>query len=64
MALNEQNEDLVDYIGEILRLISSGKEDADMHHINLVAENIHSKALALHKEYISYLKNCRKEVKK
>ena len=35
-----------------------------MHHINLVAENIHSKALPLHKEYISYLKSCQKEVKK
>ena len=52
----------MDYIGEIIKMISSGDEDKDQHHIKLVAENIHAKSLIMHKEYVEYLKECLKQI--
>ena len=43
------------YISEIVIFISSGNEDIDFPHIDLVSINIHMKAVQMHKEYISHL---------
>ena len=61
-VLDEQNEELVGYMSEMIKLISSGKEDVDQAHLKLASENIHAKALVMHKEYVCYLEICLKEV--
>lgn len=58
----QNNTELIEYISEMLKLISSGKDDIDNHHIDLVAENIHAKALIMHSEFMSFLKASLKEV--
>lgn len=51
-----QNEELQEYISEMLLLISTGDEEADMANVELISENIHTKAVQIHSEYQNVLK--------
>ena len=54
----------MEYISEMVLLISTGNEDVDNENIELVAENIHTKAVQMHKEYVSLLEANLKDLNK
>ena len=54
----------MEYIGEMVKFISTGNEDIDNPNIEIVAENIHAKAIQMHKEYLSHLEANLKELNK
>ena len=41
----------------MLLLISSGDEEADMANVELISENIHTKAVQIHEEYQKVLQD-------
>ena len=54
----------MEYISEMVQLISTGNEDIDNPNIEMVAENIHHKAVQMHKEYLALLEANLKELNK
>ena len=54
----------MEYIGEMVKFISTGNEDIDNPNIEIVAENIHAKAIQMHKEYLTHLEANLKELNK
>lgn len=51
--IENENQELLEYIGEMVQLISTGKDEVDQQNIELIAGNIHAKALQMHKEYVA-----------
>lgn len=50
--LDQEAEELLQYISEMLRFISTGDEKADFEMIDLFAEEICNKAVKIHATYI------------
>ena len=63
VQMQNQDAELKEYISQMLLLISTGNEKADMTNIELVASNIQDKALQMHKEFKITLGNNLKELK-
>ena len=57
------NEELREYITEMVLLISSGDEAADEAAIDMAAHNIHAKSVQVFEEYKASLKASLKEIK-
>ena len=47
-AISPEEAELQEYISEMLLLISSGDDEVDSANIELVADNIHTKAVEMH----------------
>lgn len=54
----------MEYISEMVQLISTGNDEVDQQNIELVAENILAKALQMHKEYVAVIEANLKELNK
>lgn len=67
-SVDEKQAELENYICEMLLMISTGDDELDMQSIEVVAVNIHTKAVQMHKEYQKHLelnqKALKKEIKK
>jgi len=62
--MESQDAELREYISQMLLMISTGNDEVDQANIELVATNIHTKALQMHKEFKVTLENNLKELKK
>lgn len=64
VLMESQDVELREYISQMLLMISTGNDEVDQANIELVATNIHTKALQMHKEFKVTLENNLKELKK
>ena len=64
VVLDDSQIELREYIGEMLLLITTGDEDVDMANIEMIADNIHAKAVQVHTEYQKHLKENKKVLDK
>lgn len=62
--MDNQDAELREYISQMLLLISTGDNKAYQTNIELVATNIHNKAMQMHKEFKVALENNLKELNK
>ena len=62
--LEAENDELMEYISEMLMMISSGEENADLANIELVADNILAKSVQVHSEFKKSLQASLKELDK
>ena len=60
----EQQMELLEYISEMLNLISSGDDTVDAASIEVVADTVHARAIQLHAEYRKLLQANRKHLLK
>ena len=58
-----QDAELREYISQMLLMISTGNDQVDQTNIELVATNIHDKAMQIHKEFKGTLEKNLKELK-
>ena len=63
-AISPEEAELQEYISEMLLLISTGDDEVDLANIELVADNIHTKAVEMHNQLKKHLEANQKQVSK
>lgn len=55
---------MLKYICEMLSMITTGDEEQDAASIEVLADSVHSRAAAMHAEYVKHLENNNEELTK
>ena len=54
-VIDQQQAELLAYITDVLNTIATGDEEKDQQAIEAVADNVHSKAVNIHEEFVYHL---------